>query len=208
VLVKVGDITGFQKKYLAIMTSKIVIDRLIVSRYTKALFEMSQEKKQLDLVWRDFVLVEKVLEVSPKARAVVDNPFIPADTQIQLLKLIKSNSEISDLSYNFIQTLIKNNRLYLFNEIKSALLKSYQEYNNELEVEVISNVKLDGKQIKEISSILEKKFDKKIICNNEVDSQVLGGVVVKIGSKMIDCSLASKLKQFVDESKKNLSVLN
>ena len=137
------------------MTNKMVTDRLVVNRYTKALFALLQENGQADVLWKDFMLIQKVLDNSPKARAVVSNHFIPAAMQMQFLQLIKDNSDISKISYNFIKTLIDNHRLYLFSEIKKSLLKSLQIYNNELEVKVISNIKLDNNQIEEISEILQ-----------------------------------------------------
>lgn len=64
------------------------------------------------------------------------------------------------------------------------------------------------KQIQEIADILEKNFSKKIICSSKIDEKILGGVVIKVGSQMIDCSLASKLKKLVNESKESLLTLS
>lgn len=190
------------------MTSKIVTERLVVDRYTKALFELAQESQQLKTIWNDFILIDRVLETIPKSRAIIENPFIAADIQLQLLQLIKSNSDMSEVSYKFLSLLVKNRRLCLFYEIKDSLLKALQEFNNELAVTIISSIALDKKQSQEISDILEKSFSKKIIFSSKIDEKILGGVVIKVGSQMIDCSLASKLKRLVNESKESLSALN
>ena len=186
------------------MSNKLLDKHIIVKRYSKALFQLALTSNTLKEVWQDFELLSAVIDNSNKAKAMIVSEFTSQDMQNNLIDTIKSNSSLTQNTYNFLKILVKNRRLYLFDDIKNSLLKFLQENNNELEATVISTIKLNQQQIDEITEALEQKYNKKILCSNQLNAEILGGFVVRIGSTMIDCSLASKLRQFKSESKKNL----
>ena len=186
------------------MTNKIVINNVVVNRYAKALFGLTSEGRNVDLILKELQLVSTVLESSAKARAIVDNQFVPMDVQEKFLAVLEENLDLTENSKDFFKLLIKNRRLYLYDLVVKSFVRLVRNCNNEAEAVIISVKALKDVQIKDISDILEKKYSKKIICSNKVDDNIIGGIMIKIGSHMIDCSVANKLKQFAAESEKAL----
>ena len=100
--------------------------------------------------------------------------------------------------------LISKKRLNHISNIITEYQLIWQKNNNEQSCKIISANKLTAEEITEINKILTNKFAKKIICTNIIDKEILGGIKIIIGSKMIDCSLANKIKLFEINSKNTL----
>lgn len=190
------------------MSNKIVTERLIVTRYVKALFDFAVKENKVHQIQQNFEFFNKVITESKKAKSIVLNPFIAINIQKNLINTIKSHVKIDKISQDFIDLLIKNRRLYLFPNIYKTFVNYVYDYNNELQVFVTSAIKLDQKQEKEITDLLTNKYNKKIIFNNIVDSSIIGGLIIKINHHMIDSSINTELNEFIAGSKQSLLTFN
>ncbi len=165
-------------------------------RYAKALYELAKEKKILSKIVDDFMKLKELTEVSDSLSNLIVSPAISkSDKQNSILKIL-NQAQAQKLTTKFFGTLAKNGRLILFNEVIDNFLSQVSRINGEVKAEVISSFALDQVQQKKVvSAISEATGVKKIILSTSVDESLIGGLIVKIGSKMIDNSLKTKLNR-------------
>ena len=165
-------------------------------RYAKAIYELAEEKKILTKIVDDFVRLRKLLGESNFLSNLINSPAISkSDKQNSILKIL-NKAKAQELTIKFFGTLANNGRLILINEVIEDFLSEVSRINGEIKAEVISSFALDQKQQnKVVSAISEATGIKKIILSTSIDESLIGGLIVKIGSKMIDNSLKTKLNR-------------
>ena len=165
-------------------------------RYAKAIYELAEEKKILTKIVDDFVRLRKLLGESNFLSNLINSPAISkSDKQNSILKIL-NKAKAQELTIKFFGTLANNGRLILINEVIEDFLLEVSRINGEVKAEVISSFALDQKQRnKVVSAISEATGIKKIILSTSIDESLIGGLIVKIGSKMIDNSLKTKLNR-------------
>ena len=165
-------------------------------RYAKAIYELAEEKKILTKIVDDFMKLKKLLEESDSLSNLIKSPAISkSDKQNSILKIL-NKAKAQKLTTKFFGTLANNGRLTLINDVIDNFLSEVSRINGEVKVEVISSFVLDQNQQKKVvSAITEATGIKKIILSTSVDESLIGGLIVKIGSKMIDNSLKTKLNR-------------
>ena len=163
-------------------------------RYAKAIYGLAEEKKILKKIVDDFMKLKKLLEESDSLSNLIKSPAISKyDKQNSILKIL-NKAKAQKLTTKFFGTLANNGRLTLINEVIDNFLLEVSRINGEVKAEVISSFALDQNQQKKVvSAISEATGVKKIILSTSVDESLIGGLIVKIGSKMIDNSLKTKL---------------
>ena len=165
-------------------------------RYAKAIYELAEEKKILTKIVDDFMSLKKLLEESDSLSNLIKSPAISkSDKQNSILKIL-NKTKAQELTTKFFGTLANNGRLTLINEVIDNFLSEVSRINGEVKAEVISSFVLDeNEQKKVVSAITEATGINKIILSTSVDESLIGGLIVKIGSKMIDNSLKTKLNR-------------
>ena len=165
-------------------------------RYAKAIYELAEEKKILTKIVDDFTSLKNLLEESDTLSNLIKSPAISkSDKQNSIIKIL-DKAKAQKLTTKFFGTLANNGRLILINEVIEDFLSVVSRINGEVKAEVTSSFPLDQKQQKKVvSAISEATGIKKIILSTSVDESLIGGLIVKIGSKMIDNSLKTKLNR-------------
>ena len=165
-------------------------------RYAKAIYELAEEKNILTKIVDDFVSLKKLLEVSDYLSNLIKSPAVSkSEKQNSILKIL-NKAKAQKLTIKFFGTLANNGRLILINEVIDDFLSEVSRINGEVKAEVTSSFKLDKNQQKKVvTAISEATGIKKIILSASVDESLIGGLIVKIGSKMIDNSLKTKLNR-------------
>ena len=165
-------------------------------RYAKAIYELAEEKKILTKIVDDFMKLKKLLKENDSLSNLIKSPAISkSDKQNSILKIL-NKVEAQKLTTKFFGTLANNGRLTLINDVIDNFLLEVSRINGEVKAEVISSFVLDeNEQKKVVSAITEATGIKKIILSTSVDESLIGGLIVKIGSKMIDNSLKTKLNR-------------
>ena len=165
-------------------------------RYAKAIYELAEEKKILTKIVDDFVSLKKLLEESDSLSNLIKSPAVSkSDKQNSILKIL-NKAKAQKLTIKFFGTLANNGRLTLIKEVIDDFLSEVSRINDEVNAEVTSSFKLDQDQEKKVvAAISEATGYKKIILSANVDQSLIGGLIVKIGSKMIDNSLKTKLNR-------------
>ena len=169
----------------------------IAKRYAKALFALSLKEKKLDAVFKDISKFCYLVENNVKAKRIICAEHSSQMLQKGIVEIFAKKEKIGKESKIFLELLVKNRRCNIILFVAEHFAKMVNENKGRLEVEIVSVSELKKVQIDSICKILKKKYKKEIIARNSIDKDILGGIVIKVGSKMIDLSIASKLDELV-----------
>ena len=165
----------------------------MAGRYAAALFELAKEQKQLEEVERDVATFRAVLEGSPELTRLVRSPVIAAEAQARALAAVLAKIGISELTGNFFKLLVRNRRLFAVADMLRVFEALLARERGEVNADVASAHPLSGEQMQVLSESLKASIGKHVQIRTRVDPNLLGGLIVKVGSKMIDSSLRTKL---------------
>ena len=165
----------------------------MAGRYAAALFELAKEQKQLDQVERDVAAFLAMLEISADLVRLVKSPVISAQAQVRALEAILAKAGISGFTGNFLKLIVRNRRLFAVADMLKAFQSLLARERGEVSADVASAHPLSAEQMQVLSDSLKTSIGKNVQIRTRVDPNLLGGLIVKVGSKMIDSSLRTKL---------------
>ena len=166
----------------------------VPGRYAAALFELAAEAKAVPQVNLDLVSFQAMLAESADLQRMVRSPVFSADDQMKALEALCAKAGIRGLALNFIRLLAKNRRLAALGDAITAFTALVAESKGEVAAEVTSAEKLSDKHTKDIKAALKSSIGRDVVLSAKVDASILGGLIVKVGSKMMDNSLKTKLQ--------------
>jgi F-type H+-transporting ATPase subunit delta len=168
-----------------------VANALAARRYAQAVFEIAQEANQIDQWLSDLEIVSETLQ-EPRVQRFFENPDIPFKKKQAVLA--DSLHTINPLALNLLYVLTQRGRIKLLGDIT----KEYRAMVNDLRgvefADVITAIPLDKAQTERITQQLETMTGKKITLRQQVDPAIVGGLVTRVGDKMIDGSLKTRLE--------------
>lgn len=167
----------------------------LIDRYAQALYQVADASGKMKQIVSDTSLCSKILLALPKYFAYLGAPVSDLDAQKSVIQTLSKQYKFNNLTRNFLLMLCINGRLNSLQEIISRFIVLCQEAQGMLVADIKSAAKLTEKQLKEIAVYLEKKLGKKIILNTIVDPKILGGLIIKTGSKVVDNSIANKINK-------------
>jgi F-type H+-transporting ATPase subunit delta len=165
----------------------------LAGRYANALFELAQEQKALDAVSADLAGLRRAMESSPDLARLVKSPVFSAQDQAKALKAVLEKMGVHALSSKFVLLLAAKRRLSALTGVIGAYESLVAKSRGETEAEVTSARALAEGEVAELKSVLKSRLGKEPRLHTKVDPSLLGGLVVKVGSRMIDSSLRTKL---------------
>jgi F-type H+-transporting ATPase subunit delta len=166
---------------------------VLAMRYSKALFAIAKKEAIVEQVLADFKQIDDGLIFIKDKSNLFLSSIMPYRIKIKLWGKLLSILKLTSLTEDFVYLLLHNNRIGLFLLIKNCLSALYREEKGVLLAEVFSAIELNSKLKQGICDELSKLFGKKIELEAKVKEKILGGLVIKVGSKMIDTSIESKL---------------
>ena len=168
----------------------------LTGRYAKALYELATEKKLVSKIVKDFHDIRTLLENNDMFLNMMKNPSISkVDKQSSVIAVL-TKMKADKLTIKFCGTLAVNGRLIYLKQIQDVFLSLVSKINGEVQAEVTSPFKLDKDQQKQVeTAVSEATGVKKISLSLIVDETLIAGLIVKIGSKMIDSSIKTKLNR-------------
>lgn len=165
----------------------------MAGRYAVALFELARDRRQLDQVERDLATLTRMLEESADLRRLVLSPVITADDQAKGLGALLAKAGIAGLAGNFVNLIVRNRRLFALADMIRAFQALLARERGEVNADVTSAHPLTPAQMQALSDTLRTSIGKNVRIDTRVDPNLLGGLIVKVGSRMIDSSLRTKL---------------
>jgi len=166
---------------------------IIAERYAGALFELADQGHALDQIAQNLETLKRVLSDSPDLRAALRNPLFDSAQQGAAITEIARQAGLQPLIIKFLGVLARNRRLFALEAIADAFLAELARRRGELTVDVGSAHPLTPEQAQRLTEKLNQTLAAKVRINAKVDPSLLGGLVVKIGSKLIDSSIRTKL---------------
>ena len=177
------------------------IQASLAGRYALALFELARDEKKIDAVAQSLATLKAALAESDDLRGLVASPLVGREAQGRAAAAVAESLKLDPLTRNFIGVLAGNRRLSKLPDVIRSFTLLASRHRGELTAEVTSARPLDGAQVDAIKQNLRTRMGRDIAVDLNVDPAILGGLVVKIGSQMIDSSIRTKLNSLAHAMK-------
>ena len=165
----------------------------VAERYASALLELAESEKKTKAVEKDLNRVGDLLKGSDDLMRLIKSPAFSADDQASAIKAVLSKAKITGLAANFIGVVAGNRRLFAVPDMLRSFNEKLAELRGETSAAVTVAHKLTAEQTKQLKTTLKGVVGKDVALDVTVDSSLLGGMIVKVGSRQIDTSLKTKL---------------
>ena len=166
----------------------------MAGRYAGALFELAREDKAVDAVKKDLEQFDALVASSPDLTRLVRSPVFGVDEQLKALSAILAKAGITGLAANFLRVITTNRRLFALREIIRGYRALVARHKGEITAQVTVAEKLSDTNLDALKSALKSVTGgKDIDMDIKIEPAIIGGLIVKVGSRMIDSSLRTKL---------------
>lgn len=177
------------------MSSDTVGNKGLADRYAAALYDLADDRKALDQVATDLRSLQAMLDASADLRRFVFSPVLSRDDQRKGLTALADKAGLSPLTLNFLGLVASNRRLFALSAMIRAYLARLAAARGEVTAEVVSAASLTEVQASALAAALKQVVGKDVTVEARVDPSILGGLIVKVGSRMVDSSVRTKLQR-------------
>lgn len=167
----------------------------IAERYAVALYDLGEEAKALDAVADDLRALNALIDESADLRRLIRSPLMSREDQWSAMDTILKQAKVHDLTRKFVGLVTQNRRLFALDTIVDAYLKLLADRRGEVTANVTTATKLSDAQMSSLTDTLKKAVGAKVTVEHKIDPDILGGLVVRVGSRMFDSSLRTKLQK-------------
>jgi F-type H+-transporting ATPase subunit delta len=165
----------------------------VAGRYATALFELALESNAIDSVRADLAKFQALLGESADLTRLVRSPVFTADVQTKALNAVLKSAGIGGTAANFLRLVARNRRLFAISDIIRDFNVLAASHKGEVSAKVTVAEPLSAARLAEVKAALAEVTGKDVVIDVKVDPSIIGGLVVKLGSRMIDTSLRTKL---------------
>ena len=169
------------------------IQASLAGRYATALFGLARDEQQIDAVSRSLDTLEAAITESPDFKALISSPLIGRAEAGKAIRALSPTLGVDPITANFLGVLADNGRLGELKAVIKAVRRLAAANRGETTAEVTSAFPLNDDQVARIKSNLKARLGRDVTIDANVDPQLLGGLVVRLGSQMIDASIRTKL---------------
>ena len=164
-------------------------------RYSLALFELSEENNLLSQIEDQSSSILNLIDQSEDFSNLIKDPTTSQDDLLKVINTLSENNKFESLFKNFLSFLIQKRRFFFIERILKSFIEICSRKRGELKAELKSAKELSNEEIAKITEELTKNFSSKIKLNYKHDESLIGGLVVQVGSTMVDTSIKNKLQQ-------------
>lgn len=165
----------------------------IAERYATALFELAEDEKALNELENDVGRFATLHDSSDDLQAFIRSPVYRAEEQVRAIEAVLKQAGIGGQTANFFKVVAANRRLFATPEIIAAFRRLIAKRRGEVTAEVTSAEPLSDTHVAALKEALKASLGKDVTLDTRVDPSLIGGLIVKVGSRMIDSSLKTKL---------------
>jgi F-type H+-transporting ATPase subunit delta len=177
------------------------IQASLAGRYAMALFELARDERKLEAVGASLARLKQALAESEELQQLVTSPLIGRTESLKAIEAAAEALGLDPLAKNFLGVLARNRRLSKLGDVIRAFEMLAARHRGEVTAEVVSAHPLSDDQIEAIKTNLRARTGSDIAVDLAVDPSILGGLVVKVGSRMIDGSIRTKLNNLAQAMK-------
>jgi F-type H+-transporting ATPase subunit delta len=164
----------------------------IAAVYARSLFEVAKEQNKLDVVKQQLGEFADALEATRELQVFLFSPyFSTAEKQEGLDRAV---TDADPVIVNFLKLLVENHRMPVIFRTRRAYDALWEQENRLLPVHVTSAIELDSKTVSQIGEQIEQQTGQKVEMSSEVDPEILGGIVVRVGNSILDASVRARLE--------------
>lgn len=158
-----------------------------------ALFDLARDEKSVDAVKADLDKFDAMLAESQDLNRLVRSPVFTSDIQGKALGAVLAQAGITGIAANFLKLLTANRRLFIIRDAITSFRALVAKYKGEATADVTVAEALNDKNLDSLKAALKSVTGKDVVLNVKVDPSIIGGLIVKLGSRMVDSSLRTKL---------------
>ena len=165
------------------------------SRYSLALYELAEENKSVKEIEDQSSALIKLIDESKDFKSMIRNPTNKKEDQISIINKISEHYNFNNLLKNFLCFLTTKRRLFFVQKILKNFINICSQKRGEVSAKLIAAKKLNENEVNKIKDELSENFVTKVKLDYKYDPSLIGGLIIQVGSVMIDTSIQSKLKQ-------------
>jgi F-type H+-transporting ATPase subunit delta len=167
----------------------------LAERYATALFDIADERRAFDQVAGDLRQLRAMLAASADLMRVVRSPVLSRQDQGRAVEALAQRAELSPLVRDFLAVVARNRRLFAVPAMVEAFLAMLAERRGEVTAEIVAAQPLTEAQLDALSEHLRRTVGRRVSVDARVDQRLIGGMTVKVGSRMVDASVEGKLRR-------------
>ncbi len=167
----------------------------LAGRYATALFDLADQEKAFDAIAGDLRRLGAMIESSADLKRLIRSPVLSRDAQGAAMKVLLERAELGPITRNFVGLVARNRRLFALPGMIAGYLQLLADRRGEIRAEVTAAQEMSPAQVTAINDQLKRAVGSKVAVEIRVDPAIIGGLVVKVGSRMVDGSLRSKLQR-------------
>ena len=165
------------------------------SRYSLALYELAHESNFVDEVENHSMAILKLISENKDFNSLIKDPTNNQNDLFLVISKVSENYKLNSLLVKFLNFLISKRRFFYVRTILQDFVDTCSKKRGEVKAELISSKELSGEQVNKIKDELSQNFDAKIKLDYKYDKSLIGGLVIQVGSIMVDTSIKNKLQQ-------------
>jgi len=178
-----------------LMASQLASGDLVSDRYASALYDLAAEKKLVDPVLEDLSNLKNILKDNKQLSLVVKSPLITSIDKLNIFESLLKKINANELTSTFLKVIEKNKRFSNLASIITQFMNINSQKRGDVLADITSADELNDDQKNNITNQLKSILGDKLSLSFDVDKNIMGGLIVKVGSKMIDTSLANKINK-------------
>ena len=177
------------------MSSKSTFTNSTSRSYALAIYELAQENSELNEVENGMNSLKELLNKSSDFKEMILNPIVTKEEKNNVITEIINRSSFCETLKKFLGFLINKNRLFYLNQIIDSFLNFVSTKKGELKAKLLSSKKLTNSELEKFKNELSKDFKSNIKIDYQYNPDLIAGLIIQVGSVMVDSSIKSKLKQ-------------
>ena len=183
------------------MSDQASTSKGVAKRYATALFDLASETDDISSLEKNVETLTQAIDESPDLNSLISSPIYSRDQQKNAIGAIAKKMGVSAVMINALSLMAEKRRLFVVPTFLLVLKDLISASKNEITAEVVSAKSLSKGQVEKLAKSLKNNFGKDVKINATVDSTLIGGMVVKVGSRMIDTTIQAKLKSLQNTMK-------
>ena len=169
-----------------------------VGRYSLALYELAEESNATHEIEKDSLSIIQLISNSEDFNSLIKDPTNKKEDQLNVILKISEKFKINNLLTKFLSFLISKRRFFYVEKILKDFIETCSKKRGEIKAVLTAAKELTEKEINSIKEELTKNFSSKIKLNYKHDSSLIGGLIVQVGSTMVDTSIKNKLQKITN----------
>lgn len=173
----------------------------LAGRYVAALFDLADEQKALDQVAGDLTGLRALIDESADLRRLMSSPLYGREQQVKAMDAVLAKAGVSPLTRKFVLVVAQNRRLFALRGMIDGFLAELARRRGEITAKVTVARPLTAEQEKRLEETLRGAVGGKVRIDTKIDESLIGGLIVQVGSRMVDGSIKTKLQKLQNAMK-------